>query len=210
MAAIEKLTHWTYLVFTFPQSTKRLDKEAFTSGCRKWAAMRKRITHRFGHIQYIQTWEIHKSGWPHVNCLVSNRELFDQAVDNYRKLRRKFFIPANVEIGFGRRIWVEPMKNARHMGGYLTKLGLELVGGEHKNQLPVNAPKHFRRIRASRGLLPKKHKDESKTGQLFKCGYDYVRATMERHGGFAEQLTSADGIPHFEEARADELREVGR
>jgi hypothetical protein len=180
MTAIESRRHWTYLVFTFPQSTKRLDKEAFTSGCRKWAMMRKRMQREFGDFKYIQTWEIHKTGWPHVNCLVSNESLHRQATENYRKIRRKFFIPANVAIGFGRRIWVEPMKHSRHIAGYLTKLGLELVGAQHKCQIPVNAPPHFRRIRASVGLLPKRIKDESKTGQLFKMDYTYMNDHFDR------------------------------
>lgn len=40
------------------------------------------------------------------------------------------------------------------MAGYLVKLARELTGSARKDQVPVDAPSHFRRLRASRGLLP--------------------------------------------------------
>lgn len=194
--AIERHTHWTYLVFTYPQSTKKLDADAFRMGGRLWAMMRKRIVREFGQIKYIQTWEVHKSGWPHMNCLISNVSLYDEAKENYRKLRRRFFIPANVEVGFGRRIWVEPMKHERHMAGYLCKLGLELVGAKVKAQVPVNAPRHFRRIRASVRLLPPRYKSEHKTGQLFKLGYDEVMRALNGEFIPHSRALLADSVPH--------------
>jgi hypothetical protein len=50
------------------------------------------------------------------------------------------------------------------MAGYLVKLARELVGADNKSQIPWDAPPHFRRLRATRGLLPPVHKSGM-------CGY---------------------------------------
>ena len=54
------------------------------------------------------------------------------------------------------------------MAGYLTKLARELTGAGVKSQVPVNAPRHFRRIRASAKLLPPRKKNPDITGILHK------------------------------------------
>jgi hypothetical protein len=102
---------------------------------------------------------------------------------DYFKLRYDWFDPACRDVGFGFCKWAEPLKDKERMAGYVTKLGLELTGAHHKDQVPVNAPKNFRRIRASRGLLPKRFKDDTITGQLFKLS---LRAVLEQMNGTGE------------------------
>jgi hypothetical protein len=58
------------------------------------------------------------------------------------------------------------------MAGYLVKLTRELTGAGPKNQIPVNAPRHFRRLRASKGLLPPRKKNDHVTGALVKIPID--------------------------------------
>jgi hypothetical protein len=69
---------------------------------------------------------------------------------------------------FGKISYCEAMKDGTRMAGYLTKLAKELTGAGVKHQVPVNAPRHFRRIRASIGLLPPRYKDPEITGRLIR------------------------------------------
>lgn len=60
--------------------------------------------------------------------------------------------------GFGRITWAELLapRSLGSMAGYLVKLARELTGGASKggDQTPLSAPRGFRRIRASVGMLP--------------------------------------------------------
>src|SRR5207248_2094607 len=122
-----------------------------------------------GPFAYVQTWEQHRTGAPHVNVLIGNEALSMAALDDWKAVRRHWLKPNAVGCGFGPVLWVEPMRSAGAMAGYLVKLARELTGAEHKGQTPVDAPRNFRRLRASHGLLPPPYKDESLTGILHKC-----------------------------------------
>lgn len=60
--------------------------------------------------------------------------------------------------GFGRITWAELLapRSLGSMAGYLVKLARELTGGAQKrgDQTPLSAPRGFRRLRASQGMLP--------------------------------------------------------
>jgi hypothetical protein len=58
------------------------------------------------------------------------------------------------------------MRDQDAMCGYLVKTAKELIGAAGKNQIPINAPRHFRRLRASRGLLPPVHRNPDITGMM--------------------------------------------
>lgn len=123
---------------------------------------------KWGPIEYIQTWERHRSGWPHVNVLVSNGPLAKACAGwGWVDVRRDWLIHEAVASGFGKVVYIKPMEDRLKMAGYLTKLAQELTGAGFKNQVPRNAPHHFRRLRASRGLLPKPYKDPDLTGALW-------------------------------------------
>ncbi len=88
-----------------------------------------------------------------------------------------------VEVGFGYVINVETVRDNVQMAGYITKLSRqlsalpkEMTGASVKDQTPMMAPKHFRRIRASRGLLPPtlSHGGEW-TGRIIMKSIDEVR-----------------------------------
>lgn len=163
---------WTYLVLTYAQAEWDSQSALYKAGVRHWSSLRKRLTREYGKLAYIQTWERHKSGWPHVNVLIGNPRFYAAACDDWRKLRSGWVRPHAVECGFGPVLWVEPMKDSDRMAGYLTKLARELTGAAKKDQAPVEAPPHFRRLRASRGLLPPPIKDESITGRLVQGPID--------------------------------------
>lgn len=169
---LERFEAWTYCVFTYPHKEWPDVTKLFRFGLVSWARLRKRFIRQFGNIKYIQTWEKHKSGYPHVNVVISNA-IFQKTAAKERNYNfPKFLSPMVEECGFGWKCYAEPIKSAERMAGYITKLGLELTGATVKNQVPVNAPRHFRRIRASRGVLPKRYKNDEVTGMIVRVPAD--------------------------------------
>jgi len=168
--AIEKYSTWIYCVFTFPQANWPNKKLLYRAGVRMWEKFYKRFRRRYGKSQYVQTWERHKKGGAHVNVLLNNARLWDDLGNaGWPFIKRTVIEPMAVACGFGFRVWIERMRDHKAMAGYLTKLARELTDGGSKGQIPWDAPPHFRRLRATRGLLPKPHKDPSITGQLVQC-----------------------------------------
>jgi hypothetical protein len=165
---------WVYLVLTFDPSKWASPWESYKGAVRCWDRLRKRLTRRYGRIEYIQTWERHQSGWPHANLVIRNAAIaaaVDKDADawNHRILR-----PAAVGCGFGYKTWAEGIRNRDATAGYLVKLSRELVDADGKGQVPVNAPKNFRRLRASRGLLPPVYKNNDYTGRLLQVPADRI------------------------------------
>lgn len=163
-AATSSRKDWVYVVLTYASKQWRDLMALYRATVVHWSALRKRLARRFGVVAYVQTWEAHRSGYPHVNLLIGNPVFFADAVADWRFLRRAWLEPNAVACGFGQRTWLEPMRSAAAMAGYLTKLSRELVGHGRKNQSPLMAPKNFRRLRASRGVLPPPYKDPDWTG----------------------------------------------
>jgi len=166
--AIESRDFWLHAVLTFPRRTPTPTAKTFRSCLDHWAKLRKRLTREHGPLDYIQTWEVHKDGFPHLHLAVSNIELYSLCIKSPKQNWRSYLEPHAVASGFGYIGWLEPLRNKAAMAGYLVKLARELTGGGKDYQVPVNAPRHFRRIRASRGLLPPPLKDPELTGRLHR------------------------------------------
>lgn len=164
--ALEAESQWVYLVLTFAQRDWPSPFEQYKAGGRMWGALQKRIHRRYGISKYIQTWERFKAGGVHVNIVAYNPALIAAVETDWREWRRDWLVPNCVEVGFGKRCWVQIVE-ARDgkMAGYLAKLSKELTGSGKDYQIPVDAPRHFRRIRASRHTLPPPFKTDI-TGKL--------------------------------------------
>ncbi len=113
-----------------------------------------------------------------------------------------------MKAGYGKVMWLEPIYDRGGIAGYMQKLSdvligdkkreddrykkaaAELVGAAKKgfaqNQIPMEAPPHFRRLRASQGLLPPVKKDPEITGELVQKMLEVVEAQLERDGLLAE------------------------
>lgn len=177
---------WTYIVLTFDQSKWKNEWAAYRGAIHCWARLRKRLTRAFGRIGYIQTWERNvNSPFPHVNIVVNNATLARLcAGDGGKKFHSRWLTPNAVRCGFGKVTYAQGMKSADAMAGYMTKLAKELTGAGEKNQIPTNAPKHFRRIRASRGMLPPVHKTGDWTGELVQMpveAWNELSARLKRY-----------------------------
>jgi hypothetical protein len=177
--------HWLHLVLTYAQRGRTLSPLAFTGGLSCWDKLRKRLTRLYGYLSYVMVWEVHRSGWPHCHLALSNERLATSAtadpLQNWETLVRQHAVLA----GFGRRGWLEPLRSERAMSGYMVKLARELTGSGVKSQIPIAAPRHFRRLRASRGLLPPRHSDPGVVGRLLFCSVnDWLKAAT---GGSKQQ-----------------------
>jgi hypothetical protein len=163
-----------YVVLTFDPAVGADQWDAYRMVGKMWDEhLRQSIRSRVGRFAYLQTWERTRSGWPHVNLLMTSDGLREWVESegvstrwNARAGRwsllpsrwRSWMRSAAMRAGFGRVMWAEVIapSSRESMAGYLCKLSTELVGAANKkgDQSPVQAPKHFRRFRASRGLLP--------------------------------------------------------
>jgi len=199
--ALESREGWLYLVLTFDQSRWKNEWASYRGGGKMWNnRLRSSLTRKYGKIDYIQTWERHQSGFPHVNLVIHSKAMLGACTvedcthrrkvgsrvglcAGYAALRQEIKRAA-IDAGFGPVLWLEPMRTRDGLAGYMTKLSRELVGAGVKNQVPVNAPAHFRRLRASRDLLPPMHKNDKFTGEL-------LQVPVERAAVFELQLQQA-------------------
>jgi len=173
---------WTYLVLSLPQATYRNQWSMFRGGLFLWAKLRKRITREYGPFEYIQTWERHQKGGPHVNIVIESQVFQDQCYTRGREYRHDWLGNHAEQVGFGWWYAVRPMYNRAGLAWYLTKLDAELIGAGQKNQVPVNAPPHFRRLRASRGTLPPVMRGELTGTMVFQP----IKCYTPRKGGYCE------------------------
>jgi len=189
--AIASRQGWTYVVLTFDPKDWRDEIAAYRGAGELWNRLRSSLTRKYGRIDYIQTWEATKKGWPHVNILLHNARI--QAAP-WKKFRRVLKALAK-RAGFGQILWVEPMRDGVAMAGYMVKLARELTGAARKDQVPVDAPKHFRRLRASRGILPKPYKNDAITGELRLLPKAHVEAMDRASMGGTDDLPVRPGRP---------------
>jgi hypothetical protein len=100
------------------------------------------------------------------------------------------------------------------MAGYLVKLAKELTGAQAKkgDQAPLHAPRHFRRIRASRGLLPAQAKGAGEwTGALVRGRIVREPTAARRPRQKAAQIAATwDEVEHLKEQLRREARRLGK
>lgn len=183
---------WVYLVLTLDPREHRDRWAAFRVGGLLWdKRLRRRLEREHGRLEYVQTWEQHRSGFPHVNILLRSPALLDRVRELGIERRtakgphgeRRALFPLwrrdlarlAPECGFGLRVWAELIEpeSAQGMAAYLAKhaLASELTRAhtKHGDQRPKEAPRHFRRVRSSRGLLPPRKTSSGQwTGFLVK------------------------------------------
>ena len=235
-AGVSSRPWWLYCVLTFDPKGFAGPFEAFKEAGRCWDDhLREALRHKAGKVAYLQTWEATKGGWPHVNLMLSGdglREVVEaegvERVEHRGRARaglrgclfpkgfRRWLRGAAMRAGFGPVAWAEVLSpgSGDAMAGYLVKLAKELTGAKMKkgDQSPLHAPKHFRRIRASRGILPPAHKGTGEwTGALARGRV--VRApTGERRPGHKPERVAAtwDDVRALQEHLAREAKRLGK
>jgi hypothetical protein len=174
LAAIESRENWTVNILTYPHAEWPDVQALFKFGVVSWSRLRKRLVHRYGKIEYIQTWEVHKSGYPHLNLCISNESLYLLALKDFYRLKSDILDPLGKACGFGHWLYCAPIKSSAAYANYITNKAAELTGAAAKDQLPLNAPPHFRRLRSSQKLLPPRLKNDTVTGRLHQRDCEYV------------------------------------
>lgn len=164
--ALDSRDHWCHVVLTYPLSQYDDIKKLYSWGVKHWSKLRKRLVFRYKELKYIQIWEVTRKGVPHCHMAVSCQLLHEACgrdpINNFHRLMQT----AAVECGFGEIGWCEKIKSRVGMSQYLLKLEKELTGKAKGTQIPIDAPPHFRRLRASVRLLPPILKDPEITGAL--------------------------------------------
>lgn len=196
-AAAKSRAWWLYAVLTFDPKAWDSSWSCYSGAGELWdKRLRRRLERSYGKLDYVQTWERHTGArqFPHMNILMTGPGLreavLEQGIERrwdargahgkgrwcrFPKWRTTWLAKVAPQCGFGQRVWAEPVENAGEMAAYLTKAAHDLAGARWKDgdQTPIGAPPHFRRFRASRGLLPPRAKpDPGWTGILSKRSVD--------------------------------------
>jgi len=116
-------------------------------------AFRKRLHRAYGRTLYVQTWEQHRDGTPHVNVILGGAKLIehveqlgDGGSSYHPRLKRavrvprwrRWFADQAHAVGFGTRTWVERLWEPREgaerpsdgLAAYMVKLSHNLCGVE--------------------------------------------------------------------------------
>lgn len=192
---------WLLVTLTFDPRRYRSRWDAYRAGGRCWQRLRYRLARRYGsrsapaRIRYVQVWEQHRSGWPHVHLALSCPELvqdvrtrgvrgvrFDVRADRRIPLwawKRDVLDTLATACGFGIVSDVQfPRAKEGGVAGYFAKLSAELVGVF--DQRPVEAPRGFRRLRASLRLLPQRRQPTGRyLGRLVQRPERYVSKHLD-------------------------------
>lgn len=165
-----------FLTLTFDPARWKDADSAWRHSRDCWKRLRDRLAYRYGlgrgrnrqaaRVVYVQTWEQHKNGWPHVHALVycesmaedvRRRGAFWKAGEQrmVHRWQKQVLQEDAVAAGFGWRCDVDfPRKDRGSVAGYLVKLASELTRSDSKSdQAPIAAPKGFRRLRATPHFL---------------------------------------------------------
>ncbi len=174
-----------YLVLTFDRTKDEgrglTPITAYRTLVRRWQSLRQWLQRNFGKVGYVATVEQHRTGWPHLNVVVSCGELAKAIRDEDRKngIAPGWLKGAAVRAGFGYRAWAEAPRDQRELAGYLVKLAhKESLTGEvaKLSQLPIHSPPGTRRLRSSKGFLPPSTTSTGEwTGELMKYSLELAQ-----------------------------------
>jgi hypothetical protein len=192
---------WVFLVLTLdrngyysgkPWRDAQAAYKALGVMTQKYLKRLRRLCQRRGWTNFGSKWaqvvECHKTGWPHVNILVHCPELAaelrrdnDQRRANGQSENGARLLAGELrdhatESGWGAHSSAEQVRSTGKMANYLVDIAKH--GHEHAHelakltQLPLNAPRHFRRLRSGKEFLPPVRKNKEWTGALVRRYYD--------------------------------------
>jgi len=205
---------WWFLTLTYDPSRTATIREGYRGGGRATQSLRDAIRYRLGPggraskrlpLEHAAVWERTRKGWPHQHLVLRapgmEGQVERQGITGKYKNRAgdlrptyrwvdDFLRPAAVRAGFGRILQLEKAESVDGMAAYFSKLASEIAGTKAYQQ-PVNAPKGFRRLRTSRGLIPPRRRpDESRVGLLH---WRPIRDVAERYAAGGEGLALLGG-----------------
>ena len=128
---------------------------------------------------YLSVWERTRRGWPHVHVVLRIEGMTEAilasgaAAATYRGTelvrvsgwQRRVLAPAAEAAGFGPQLSCDSVDDVGGLSGYFSKLASEVAGAKAYQQ-PVTSPYRFRRVRASRGLVPPRRRAAGWNGSV--------------------------------------------
>jgi hypothetical protein len=180
--AVTPKKNWVYVVLTLGTKARNENElwQLYKGLYCRWVKLCKRFSRAFGKIEYVAVVEQHRDGVPHLNLLISNQKVAENCRDEgWRVFRKQWLEPHAVESGFGERTYIAPVENEEKIAGYIVKLTKEVA---KVSQIPVSAPRNFRRLRASVGLLPKPFKNKDYSGVIVSGSKEDVAECFKREG----------------------------
>lgn len=166
---LERLRHWA----SSARVAKREGRQVMRAPGREWVAVV----------------EAHRSGWPHVNLMLWSPELAEYVERENERLSEEWArlgfhkgtLPPQLmrlarSAHWGTLSTAERVRSQDSVLNYMAKLSGEAGRAVSElakmTQLPRNAPKKFRRLRAGKGWLPPRRKDGNITGSIMIRKYD--------------------------------------
>jgi hypothetical protein len=178
--AFQKHDQWAFLVLTLHvtkfQEKKLSNQFAYKVINKNFAKLRKRIEREYGRFEFVRVVERTPSNsFPHVNVVFHCPELFKQfdSDEKITKWNKRWLTKHAKQSGFGVNHKIRFCENKQITANYLAKTGLFTTVAKEvskQTQVPFDAPSHFRRLGATRGLLPSINQKLSSdwTGLLIK------------------------------------------
>jgi hypothetical protein len=193
---LQKHGQWAFLVLTLHVTEfrkKNLTNEfAYKVINKNFFKLRRRIEREYGRFDYIRVIErTPKNSFPHVNVIFHCPELFKKFGDDdaiHRWNKRWLTVHAR-QSGFGIKHSVSFCDNRQRVANYIAKTGLFTTIAKEvskQTQVPFDAPAYFKRLGATRGLLPSLNKKHSSdwSGLLVKspCPVEVSQQQNNQHG----------------------------
>lgn len=171
---------WVYVVLTLPGSWRRHGTawNAYKKAGALWNdRLRKRLKRLYGRFRYVQTWESHRDGFPHLNVVLGGDDLIadvdargygpERVVRGPTGRERRTRVPRwralwrelATETGFGPVVWVErledvedaPERTTDGLAAYMVKLAHNL-GASPAAELTGHTAKEQTPLAAPRGF----------------------------------------------------------
>lgn len=169
--AMMKKSRWVFMVLTIDRRDFKSHTHAYREICINLVLLRKRMERAFGKLVYLRVVEQHTTApFPHLNFVFNCQGIFDQYPDDeslYEWLKR-WLTPNARQCGFGVIHTASYVESQKAVSEYMAKAAIHSELSK-RSQVPLDAPVHFRRIGATRGLLPpRKGEKTGWKGELIK------------------------------------------
>jgi len=146
--------------------------------------MKQRIRRHYSDIKFIQTVERQGNKYAHLNTIWVSKKLAADWIASPLMVA-SWYNKISTESGFGHMTSFSPVQNVEGMASYITKISNKGDDGTTVNQashitkltqLPLNTPKHFRRIRATPKFLVRRFTGMSTDNEV---EYRFIRGHAE-------------------------------
>ena len=202
-----------FAVFTVKREGRKQD--AYKEMSRNFRALIKRLVRAYGKIDWIQTLEQHKDGWPHMNMLFKFQDERSWSNEDTERFRARWLVKNSLECGLGKMVSCEIVGSTEDdlgkISSYMAKTGLTIISAEVSklSQVPTSAPKGTRRIRSSVGFLKPIAKNDSEyTGGIIQSSVTDIKRAYDSEGSEFVSSMIAKKLPAVENIRSYNFPDV--